>query len=62
MSDRSPLEEQLFSFRLGGDIAEQIQSVTKVRGSFVIVTDFNVYVAEDGRDGHFQIQRIGFIP
>ncbi len=61
MNNQSPLEEQLFSFRLGGDSFEQIHSMTKVRGSFVIVTDYNVYIAED-RNGQLQIQRLCFIP
>lgn len=58
---RSPLEKQLFAFHLGADIGDNVRGIVKVRDKFVIVTDLSVYVAESRRDGHFQIQRIGFI-
>jgi hypothetical protein len=58
--DNKPLIEKLFNFSFGyGE--ESVLSVTRARDKFVIVTDHNVYVAED-YENSFQVQRIGFIP
>jgi hypothetical protein len=57
------LSEQLFKFRLMSDGADRIISIIRVRDTFVITTEWNVYIAEDDRYGEgFNIRRQGVLP